>query len=115
MGIKIINIQADTHNRYDPKEAMSKAAKGKERIYKDRIEKIENATFVPMIFSTKGAKARQTSRAISTIVSKIGNKNKEQKQEVAKKIANDLSFMFLKLKLAWVRGRRRPCTRTDAV
>ena len=49
MDIKIINVQAEPHKREDPKYAMTKDEKNNKRLYKDRMEKVENALFIPMI------------------------------------------------------------------
>ena len=68
---------------------------------------VENATFIPMIFTTKGARARATSRALNRITTKRAAKNKEGQKDASKRIATELSFLFLKIELACVRGRRK--------
>ena len=108
MDIKIINVQAQSHTREDPSQALKKAEQGKDKLYRERVEKVENATFIPMIFTTKGAKSTKTSRALSRLANKIAKNTKEKKQEVASKIATDLSYIFLKMELACIRGGRAP-------
>ena len=105
--VKIINTQADTHLQDNPRQAITKAEAGKDRAYKERIEKVENATFIPLVFTSKGAKSRKTSRALSKIVTKIAVKRSQEKATVAKALSTDLSFIFLKMELACIRGHRK--------
>ena len=82
-------------------------AEGKERAYKERIEKVEGAEFIPMIFTSRGAKSRKTSRALSKIVTKLAAKRSQEKAVVAKSLSTDLSFIFLRMELACIRGHRK--------
>ena len=72
-NIKVIIVQADSHKKYSPKEAIQKAEVSKERSYKERVEKVENASFIPYSFT------------------------------VGKRISTDLSFIFLKVELTCIR------------
>ena len=72
---------------------------------------MENATFVPMIFTCKGARTARTAKALYKLISMIAAKRGEEKQVVANRIYTDISFLFLKAELACVRGRRK--TRTQ--
>ena len=109
--IQVINTQADSHLQHTPMEAMKKAEDNKNRLYKERLQMVENATFIPMIFTTKGARARATSRALNRIATRCAAKNKEDQKDASKRISTELSFLFLKIELACVRGRRQ--TRAD--
>ena len=106
--IKVINTQADTHKQVISGEAMRKTEDAKDRLYKERLQKVENLSFNPLIFTTKGAKSRKTSRAIAKIATQIAIKRKEEKHEVSSRIATELSFLFLRMELACIRGRRKP-------
>ena len=103
LDIKVINAQAETHLANNPKEAMCKAEEGKERAYKERIERVENGEFIPILFTSRGARSRKTSRAITKIAAKRG----QEKGMVANGITTELSFLFLKMELACIRGNRR--------
>ena len=106
--IKVINVQAETHKSHSPKEAILKAEDGKDRAYKERVEKVENASFIPIIFTSKGAKSKKTARAISKIATKISTTRKEEdKGDIVNRISTDLSFLFLKMELACIRGHRK--------
>ena len=63
---------------------MLKAEEGKERVYKQRIERVENASFIPILFTSKGAKSKKTARALSKIVAKIASKRNQEKGMVSK-------------------------------
>ena len=100
-------MQADTHLQYNPRQAIVKAEEGKEKAYKERMEKVENGIFIPLVFTSKGAKSRRSSRAIAKIVAQIAAKRTQEKTVVAKAIATELSYIFLKLELACIRGNRK--------
>ena len=72
--IKVINAQADSHVKHNPRKALADAEDGKERAYGERNEKVEGATFIPMIFTSRGAKTKRTSKALAKIVAKIATK-----------------------------------------
>ena len=110
MDIKVINAQADAHKETHPSLAMKKAEEGKERSYKERLQKVENASFVPIIFTSKGARSRKTAKALTMIANKIALKRKEERQVVANRMATDLSFLFLRMEMVCIRGRRKPRT-----
>ena len=74
---------------------MKKAEEGKERSYKERLQKVENASFIPIIFTSKGARSRKTAKALTKIANQIALKRKEDKQVVASRMATELSFLFL--------------------
>lgn len=105
--IKVINAQADTHLTHNPKEAMLKAEEGKDRAYKERIQKVENGEFMPILFTSRGARSIKTSRAMTKLANKIAAKRNQEKQMVIKGMSTDLSFLFLKIELACIRGNRR--------
>jgi hypothetical protein len=107
LDIKVINAQAETHLTNNPKEAMCKAEEGKERAYKERIERVENGEFIPILFTSRGARSRKMSRAITKIATKIAAKRDQEKGMVANGITTELSFLFLKMELACIRGNRR--------
>ena len=111
MDVKIINAQADSHVNLHPSEALRKAESGKDKLYKDRLQKVESASFVPMIFTCKGARTAKTTKALSKMITMIAAKRREDKQVVANRVYTDISFLFLKAELACVRGRRK--TRTQ--
>ena len=105
--IKVINVQADSHKHHSPKEAIQRAEESKNRSYKQRVEKVENASFIPIIFTSRGAKSKNTMRTISKIATKIATKRNEERGIVAKRLATDLSFIFLRMELACIKGHRK--------
>ena len=86
---------------------MTKAKEGKDRAYKERIEKVEGAEFIPMIFTSRGAKSRKTLRALSKIVTKLAAKRSQEKALVAKSLLTDLSFIFLRMEIACIKRRSK--------
>ena len=63
--IKVINDLADSHKHHSPREAIHKAEEGKESPYKERVVKAENASFIPIIFTSKGARSKTSTRSLS--------------------------------------------------
>ena len=108
--VKVINTSAETHLIHDPREAMKKVEEGKDRSYKDRISRVDNATFVPMIFTSKGARTGKTNGVQSTLARRIAQTKKDKQNEVARNIYIDLSFILLRSELACIRCHRRPRT-----
>ena len=78
--IKVINAQANTHVQFDPRHALKNAELGKVRAYKERIENVENGTFIPLVFTSKGAKSRRSTSAIAKLVTKIATKEHKRKR-----------------------------------
>ena len=105
-----MNAQANSHAKHNPKKTLTDAEDGKDRAYKERIEKVEGATFIPMIFTSRGAKTKRTSKALAKIVAKITTKRGHENSVVAKSISTDLSFILLKMELACIRGHRQKRT-----
>ena len=64
---------------------MKKSEERKEQMYKDRIENVDGGTFIPLIFTTKGARSYKTSKTITKLGSMIAIKKKERMCETIKK------------------------------
>ena len=111
--VQVINSQSKCHENITPKEAMKRAAENKERVYKERIENIEGGAFIPLIFTTKGARSYKTAKTISKIGARIANKRKESTSETIKKISQELSYAFLRSELACIRGSRKQNANTQ--
>ena len=108
IDVRITNISAKSYLHILPKEALKKAEDEKERQYKDRIQKVENANFALMIFSSNGARAPQTKNLLAKLITKLALKKKEPRSIIANRITTQLSFIFLKQSLVCLRGNRTP-------
>ena len=75
---------------------MNRAEEKKVRVYKERIENVEEGAFIPLIFTTKGARSYKTAKTISKIGARIAYKRKESTSETIKKISQELSYAFLR-------------------
>ena len=105
--VQVINAQSKCHENITPKDAMKKAEENKERVYKDRIESVEGGAFIPLIFTTKGARSYKTAKTISKIGAMIANEWKEITGATIKKISQELSYAFLRSELTCIRGARK--------
>ena len=83
VDVKVTNVCATSILKDDPNKVIENADKEKERNYKGRIQKVENATFTPAIFSTIGARSKQAQKMIAPIVTKTAKKKKEPRHEIA--------------------------------
>ena len=63
LGVKVMNIQAKSHEKHSVAKALEHAEEEKCKKYKQRIEEVENGTFYPVIFTTKGRRSRKCSVA----------------------------------------------------
>ena len=86
----------------------SKQRTKKTKKYKKRIEDVENGTFYPVVFTTKGRRSRKCSMVVRKLVSKIAIKRKQPTYQISQAISTDISFLLLRSEIACVRGNRRP-------
>ena len=103
-----MNIQAKSHEKHSVAKALEHAEEEKCKKYKQRIEEVENGTFYPVIFTTKGRRSRKFSVVVRKLVSKIAIKRKQPTYQISQAIATDISFLLLRSEIACVRGNRRP-------
>ena len=108
LGVKVMNIQAKSHEKHSVAKALEHAEEEKCKKYKQRIEEVENGTFYPVIFTTKGRRSRKCSVVVRKLVSKIAVKRKQPTYQIAQSISSDVSFLFLRSEISCVRGNRRP-------
>ena len=93
-----------------PNKALENAEDEKDKKYKQRIEDVENGTFYPVVFTTKGKRSRKCSLVIRKLVSKIAIKRKQPTYLISQAISTDISFLLLRSEIACVRGNRKPRT-----
>ena len=105
--VQVINVQALSHQNDTPKAAMKKAEEKKEKMYKERIESIDGGTFIPLIFTAKGARTFKTAKTISSQARRSADKRKININDTMKSWSQEMSFFFLKAQLACVRGSRK--------
>ena len=55
LDIKVISIRAETNRSHTSKDGILKAEDSKDRLHNERVEKVENASFIPLIFPSKVA------------------------------------------------------------
>ena len=108
LDVKVINIQAKSHEKHSVAKALEQAEDEKDQKYKTRIEDVENGTFYPVVFTTKGKRSRKCSMVIRKLVSKIAIKRKQPTYLISQAISTDISFLLLRSEIACVRGNRRP-------
>lgn len=108
LDVKVINIPAKSHEKHSVAKALEQAEDEKDQKYKTRIEDVENGTFYPVVFTTKGKRSRKCSMVIRKLVSKIAIKRKQPTYLISQAMSTDISFLLLRSEIACVRGNRRP-------
>ena len=69
-----MNIQAKSHEKHSVAKALEHTEDEKDKKYKHRSEEVENGTFYPVIFTTKGRRSRKCSVVMKKLVSKLATK-----------------------------------------
>ena len=108
LGVKEKNIQAKSHERHSFAKALEQAEDEKDKKYKQRIEDVENVTFYPVVFTTKGKRSRKCSVVVRKLVSRIAIKRKQPTYQISQAISTYISFLLLRGEIDCVRGNRSP-------
>ena len=108
VNVKVINIQAKSHEKHSVAKALEQAEDEKDQKYKTRIEDVENGTFYPVVFTTKGRRSRKCSVAVRKLVSMIAIKRKLPTYQIAQSISTNISFLLLRSDISYVTVNRRP-------
>lgn len=104
----LINIQSKFHQKYSVTKDLEHAKEEEDKTYRQKIQNVENATFYPVIFTTKGTRSRKCARALfmKRLVSGIAIKRKQPSS--AQAISTDISARLLRSEISCIRGNRRP-------
>ena len=78
----------------------------KKTAYNNRIMEIEQGTFTPIIFTTKGAMGHECEKFHKSLAQKLAKKRGEKYADVMRYIRVKLSFLVLKASLLCLRGTR---------
>jgi hypothetical protein len=108
LDIKVINIQAKSHLKYSVTKELERSEEEKGKADKQRIEDVENGTFYPVIFTTKGRRSRKCAMVMKKLAAKIATKRKQPVYQIAQSMSTDISFLLLRSEIACIRGNRRP-------
>ena len=101
-----MTIQAKPHEKHPVAKALEQAEDENDKKYKQRIEEVENGTFYPVIFTTKGNRSRKCSVVVRKLVSKIAIKRNQPNYQISQAISTDISFILLRSEIACIRGNR---------
>jgi hypothetical protein len=80
----------------------------KKRQYNDRVMKVENGTFTPLVFSSSGGMAPECRMFFKQLSSLVADHRKETYSLVASWIKTKLSFSLLRSAIRCIRGTRNP-------
>ena len=83
------------------------AEKSKEREYSQRIREVEHGDFNPLVFTTAGGAAPQSTRVIKHLAAKISEKQGVHRSKATGWLRCRLSFALLRTTLLCLRGTRR--------
>ena len=79
LDVQVTNLKTETNAKRKIRQVFNTREMEKNRHYKDRIAKIENGSFIPLVFSSQGALGPEAHTFVASIIAKLAEKLKEPK------------------------------------
>ena len=105
--VRVFNPFAKTHLNTKLETAFEKNETSKKNEYNERVIKVEHGSFTPVVLSAYGGVGRETSRFISSLITKISEKHDLQQSTVANYIRTKISFDLIRSQVMCIRGSRK--------
>ena len=105
--VRVFNPFAKTHLNTKLESAFERNETSKKTEYNERVINIEHGSFTPVVLSAFGGFGRETSKFISTLISKISERHDLQLSSVANYIRTKISFELVRSQIMCIRGSRR--------
>ena len=106
--VRVFNPFARRYSGLTLSQAYRSNESEKKRLYNDRVMKVENGTFTPLVFSSAGGMAPECKIFIKQLSSLVADHRKETYSLVASWIKTKLSFALLRSSILCIRGTRNP-------
>ena len=104
--VRIFHPGAASYRDLDIKELYKRHETEKNGQYRERVTQVEKATFTPLIYSTNGGMAPETTRFQKRLAGLIAMKTREDYSDVIQYLRTRTCFALLKSILIAVRGVR---------
>ena len=102
--VRICHPNADSHRDMEPDQIFRQHETEKKRQYASRVLEVEQATFTPLVFSTKGGMAVECKRYHSRITELVATKKGKNYAATLSWIRAKVSFALLRSALLCLRG-----------
>ena len=107
--VKVFHPNAQSYRHSSISSLYRRHELAKKREYGDRIRKVENGSFTPLVFATTGGMGREATLLYKRLASKISQKKKKKNTMYSKTMAwirCTLSFSLLRSAVMCIRGSR---------
>jgi len=112
--VRIFNPRSDSYKDKTLPQLYKLHENEKKRQYMNRVLQVEKGSFTPLVFTTTGGMAPESTRFIKRIAEKLSQKTKESYSRIMNNIRTRLSFDIMRSVLVAIRGSRgRTNERTD--
>ena len=105
--VKVVSPFARSNSNLSQEALFKKSEKAKMREYRERILKVEQGDFNPLVFTTAGGMAPQCQVVVKKLAEKLAVKQNLNQSVVAGWLRVRLSFALLRTTLLCIRGTRR--------
>ena len=105
--VRVFNPFAKTQLNSKLEAAFETNEASKKREYNQRVIDIEHGSFTPVVLSAYGGFGRETNRFISSLITKIAERQDLQMSTVANYIRTKISFELIRSQIMNIRGSRR--------
>jgi len=112
--VRIFNPRSDSYKDKTLPQLYKLHENEKKRQYMNRVLQVEKGSFTPLVFTTTGGMAPESTRFIKRIAEKLSQKTKESYSRIMNNIRTRLSFDIMRSVLVAIRGSRgKTNERTD--
>ncbi len=105
-GVCVTHVNAQSHRNLTTDQVLKNAEQEKKQAYSDRIIKVENGTFTPLIFGTNGAMGNECKKFHKELALKLSTKRSEKYSSIMKWIQTRINFSVIRPALLCLRGTR---------
>jgi predicted secreted protein len=106
--IRVTHVNSQSQKHQTTAKIFRNHEMSKKREYMQRILDVENGSFTPLVFGTNGGLGEECERFLSTLATKIAEKEDESYAQTITWIRTRLSFEILRAAITCIRGSRVP-------
>ena len=108
LDVRVFNPHAPSNRSSSAASCYKRHEREKRRAYEKRVQHVERAGFIPVVFSAHGGMGNSAISLYKRIASMLSEKTREAYSSVMAWIRARLSFALLRASVACLRGARRP-------
>ena len=106
--VRVTHVNSKCYQNKTTFEVFKEQEDEKKREYLQRVLDVEMGSFTPLVFGTNGGMGNECQRFLKHLADKIAQKDTEPYNTVIAWLTKQISFEFLRLVHACVRGSRTP-------